>query len=121
MNPDPTEWPIRKCAYCGTEGRHRDHSGVPECQPCWDWRKLISGPARHWYILSLMFLSDVDPYDIRAFFPGSVGFTTEDIATLQRLLNQLYDKTEELAKAHKTDERWRAQAEDLFTRLRNPG
>jgi hypothetical protein len=118
--PDPVAWPVRKCAYCGTEGEHRDHSGVPECQSCWDWRKLNAGATRYWYILSLMFSSAVDNYDLSSYFPDSLGFTGPDIAELGRLLKQMQEKTEELAKLHHTEDRWRDQAQRLFSMLGDP-
>lgn len=118
--PDPVTWPVRRCSYCGTEGPHRDHSGVPECQSCWDWRKLDSGPARYWFIISLIFSSAVDNYDLTRFFPDSLGFSGPDIAELGRLLRVMHDKTEALAVAHHADERWRAQAQALFDHLAHP-
>lgn len=113
------DYPIRKCAYCGTEGPHRDHSGVPECQDCWNWRKLDSGAARYWYILSLMVGSSTDAYDVTQFFPKQLGWTSEETKTFNRLIKTMFDKTEAMAQAHHVDERWREQAQALFDQLAN--
>jgi hypothetical protein len=111
--------PLVKCAYCGTEGSHRIHSGVYECQDCWDWRKLNSPAARYWYILSRMVSSSVDTYDLLDFFPKELGLSKDDIAAFNRIISTMAAKTGEMATAHHVDERWLDQAKQLFDQLEN--
>lgn len=117
MTVDAPERPIRKCAYCGTPGAHRDHSGVPECQPCWDWRKLDSAAARYWFILGRMVSSSVDPYDLTSFFPKKLELTADEIKAFTFVINKMTQKTGEMADAHHRTEDWTAQAQELFTQL----
>jgi hypothetical protein len=107
------------CEYCGaTDGPYRMHSGVYECDSCWNWRKLDSGATRYWYIISRVALSSVDTYDLTRYFPTTLGWPVADINTFLRLLKQLQDKTGELAEAHEVDKRWKAQTQALFDKLR---
>lgn len=110
---------IVKCAYCGKDGPWRTHSGVFECGACWDWRKLDSAAARYWYILSLMVASSIDMYDLTSFFPKKLGFSDEETKTFNRLIKQMFEKTEELAKEHHREDGWREQAQELYDQLVN--
>jgi hypothetical protein len=116
MNQPPEVKDV-KCAYCGNVGPHRYHSGVPECQPCWDWRKLDSPTARYWFILSRMVGSSVDTYDLTQFFPKRLDLDAEDIKAFNRIIIKMADKTGEMAKAHHVDEHWEKQAQALFDQL----
>src|ERR1019366_271017 len=98
--------PIVNCGSCGTPGPWQTHSGMPECQDCWDWRKLDSNAARYYYKLSLMFLSSVDTYDVTSFFPTQLSLTKEDLGALNRIMKQIHEKTTALAEAHNTKEHW---------------
>ena len=109
--------PIVKCGSCGLEGPWRTHSGMYECQACWDWRKLDSNASRYYYKLSLLFLSSVDTYDVTHFFPKELDLTPGDISTLHRLMKQIHEKTEALAEAHKTKDHWHKGAEEMFGQL----
>lgn len=109
--------PVVNCAYCGTPGRHRTHSGVYECQGCWDWRKLDSRAARYWHILSRMVGSSVDTYDLINFFPKKLGLTEDEIKAFTAVVGKMARKTGEMAKEHHVDERWRQQAQELFEQL----
>jgi hypothetical protein len=116
MNEAPEREDV-KCAYCGNVGPHRYHSGVPECQPCWDWRKLDSLTARYWFILSRMAGSSIDTYDLTRFFPKKLGLSEEDIKAFNRVLVQMAKRTDEMAKEHHVYDRWMAQAQALYEQL----
>lgn len=109
--------PVVNCAYCGTPGRHRTHSGVYECQPCWDWRKLDSNAARYWFIISRMAGSSVDSHDLMSFFPKTLGLRNEDITAFNRVIGTMAKRTGELAEAHHLTERWTEYAQALFEQL----
>jgi hypothetical protein len=116
----PTADPIVKCGSCDVEGPWRRHSGVYECQDCWDWRKLDSNAARYYFKLSLMFLSSVDAHDRISFFPKTVGLSDEDMVTLSRIMKQIHEKTNALAEAHNLKEHWTTGengAQELFRKL----
>jgi hypothetical protein len=114
------EWYLEslQCAYCGkTDGPYRMHSGVYECQNCWDWRKLDSGAARYWYILSRMVGSSVDAYDLASFFPQKMDLTPDEIRTFGKIITQIAEKTGVLAHEHGTAMRWQEQAQELYDKL----
>lgn len=112
-----SEEKIVKCAYCGKEGPHRTHSGLYECQACWDWRKLDSAAARYWFILSRMVGSSVDAYDQMTFFPKVLGLDPEKMKTFAEVINTMIERTGELAKEHHVEERWMEQAQSLYRQL----
>lgn len=108
-----------KCAYCGTVGPWRTHSGVYECGTCWDWRKLDSAPTRYWYILSLMVGSSIDTYDLARYFPRSLELSEDEIKTFTAVIRKMHDGTKKLAEEHHREEGWREQAQALFDQLAN--
>lgn len=57
------------------------HSGVYECDVCWNWRKLDKPAALHWEKVSTEFLSNIDMYDVMNFFPDA-GLSREDYTTM---------------------------------------
>lgn len=64
---------MRKCQRCGIESDTvATHSGVEECQGCWNHRKLNAPAAQHWAEVARTFLSNVDTYDMMTYLPKAL-------------------------------------------------
>lgn len=82
------------CAYCGRTPEElgyepRTHSGVLECEQCWDWRKLDCPASTAWSRITHEFFRTVDTYDLMTFFPKNCGFTDEELHQLFTLMRKL--------------------------------
>jgi hypothetical protein len=82
------------CAYCGgPAGRY--HSGVLECQSCWDWRKLDGPAARHWARVGAEFLSNVDMYDLTRYF-AKCGLDEDEAGVMLRAARKLAEASQRM-------------------------
>jgi ribosomal protein L37AE/L43A len=86
--------------YCGAP-TNRCHSGVWECQDCWDWRKLDGPAARYWAerIPQLM-EQGPDLYDQIHFFPKA-DVTQEEVTAAFDTLEKIFIYSKAQVEAHK--------------------
>ena len=84
---------IRLCEVCGKSedevGQIDTHSGVLECWPCWNWRKLNGPASTAWSKLTKEFFSTVDMHDLTNFFPKSCDLSSDEVKELFRLVRKI--------------------------------
>ena len=86
----------RKCDYCGARNQSVSmHSGVYECDKCWDYRKMDRPAASHWAKVGTEFLSNVDMYDLMYYFQKA-GLTKEEANTMLSAAHKLRDYSQKL-------------------------
>jgi hypothetical protein len=85
--------------YCGAPTNRR-HSGVWECQACWDWRKLNGPAARYWVErINSLFEQGPDMYDYLHFFPKA-GVTADEANQAFEVLFKILDYSKAQVEAH---------------------
>lgn len=101
------EGPAR-CGYCGRQNESvRMHSGIYECQLCWDYRKLDRPAALHWAKVTSRdegFLSNVDMYDFMDYFP-KCGLTRDEAETMIVAAQKL-ERYSRFAREHGPEHTW---------------
>lgn len=85
-----------KCSRCG-ERADRIASGMPECDPCWNWRKLDYPAASHWAKVAAEFLSNVDMYDYMTYLPAC-GLTREEATLMITAAAKVRDHSDAIKK-----------------------
>ncbi len=91
------------CATCGSPA-DKTSSGLPECWPCWNWRKLDGPAARHWARVATEFLSNVDMYDVTKFLPAC-GLTEDEIGVMLATARKVRDHSKSEIQKHEGDDR----------------
>ena len=82
---------LGSCA-CGKPAE-KVSSGVPECWPCWNRRKLDLPAARHWARVAEQFLSNVDLYDLMTYLPAC-GLSPDDARVMLRSARAVLERSE---------------------------
>lgn len=99
-----SEETIHSCQYCGARNKSVSmHSGIYECNKCWNWRKLDAPAARHWFKASAMFASNVDFYDRQTFMPERCGVTPEEFSAAIEVAHKIYNATRAMLVERYTD------------------
>ena len=105
IGPMPSEdWYSRDgqpyvCGYCGVRPTTKIASSMPECNYCWDWRKLDGPAARHWSEVTAKFLSNVDMYDFLNYFPAA-GLDKQEVVHMFQTAKKLLDYSQEQIEEH---------------------
>lgn len=77
------------CSRCGNLA-DKTSSGMSECWPCWNWRKLDLPAAQHWAPAAEVFLSNVDMYDVMTYLPAC-GLTQEEMGVMLKAARKVLD------------------------------
>jgi hypothetical protein len=84
------------CEYCGRRNQSISvHSGIWECEECWNYRKLDGPAAAHWAKVAADFLSNVDMYDLMHYFQKA-GLKHEESETMLTAAQKLRDFSQAL-------------------------
>jgi len=87
-----------KCAHgCGRDA-DKYSSGMLECWPCWNIRKLEGPAADHWARVGQAFLSNVDVYDMTEYFQ-LCGLTNEEASTMLKAAAKVTSYSQKRIKA----------------------
>lgn len=82
------------CDRCGLPA-DKFSSGVPECWPCWNYRKLDRPAAKYWARVTDDILSNVDLYDLGTYF-AKCGVSQADASTMLETVHKIREHSKRL-------------------------